>query len=211
VGVIRVLVANRKGGCGKTTIATNLASAFAAAGLVTALAEVDRQRSSLGWLAARPADAPPVAGLDWRKALSPVPDRVQRLVIDAPAALRMDGVDDLVRVSDVVLVPVLPSVFDEGSTRRFLERVEALKPLRKGKKGLLIIANRLRPRTRAAQRLERFLAEIGKPPAARLSDRSLYADLALHGLGLFDSAAGRERQVRREWQPLLGMLESLPA
>jgi len=90
----RILVANRKGGCGKTTIATNLAAAFAAGGLTTALADVDRQRSGLDWLGLRPATAAPIARLDWHKEITEPPGEVQRLVIDAPAALRMSDVED---------------------------------------------------------------------------------------------------------------------
>jgi chromosome partitioning protein len=207
--VIRVLVTNTKGGCGKTTIATNLATAFAAGGLGTALADVDRQKSSLDWLAARPADAAPIRGLDWRKAAGEVPKGVQRLVIDCPAALTRGEVEDLIREADIVVVPVLPSVFDEGSTRRFLERLEELKPVRKGRKSVAIVANRLRPRSRAVGRLETFLAGLGRPVAARLTDRSLYADLATKGQGLFDLDGAKVRAVRAEWQPLLGAIEGV--
>jgi chromosome partitioning protein len=207
--MIRVLVTNTKGGCGKTTIATNLAVAFASGGLTTALADVDRQKSSLDWLAARPATASPIRPLDWRKdAERDVPAGVQRLVIDCPAALRMGEVDELIREADLVVVPVLPSIFDEGSTRRFLERLEELKPVRKGRKPVALVANRLRPRSRAVQRLDAFLAEIGQPVAARLSDLALYGELASQGLGLFDIDGPRHLPARAEWQPLLRVIEA---
>ena len=209
--MIRVLVTNTKGGCGKTTVATNLAVAFAAGGLGTALAEVDRQKSSLDWLAARPATASPIRSLDWRKGAGDVPAGVQRLVIDCPAALRMGEVDDLIQEANLVVVPVLPSIFDEGSTRRFLERLEELKPVRKGKKPVALVANRLRARSRAAQRLDGFLAEIGQPVAARLSDLALYGELAAQGLGLFDFDGPRYRPARAEWQPLLRAIEATAA
>src|SRR5690242_13617660 len=108
-GVLAVLVTNVKGGCGKTTIATSLATAFAAHGHPTALADVDRQRSARGWLAGRPASAPTIEGLDWRKGCEPVPPRIRRLVIDAPAAMTLARVEELLRQADFVLVPVLPS------------------------------------------------------------------------------------------------------
>ena len=108
--MLRVLVTNIKGGCGKTTLATNLAAAFAAGGFVTGLAEVDRQRSSLSWLKLRDAGLRPIQGLDWRRDIGEVPDTIRRLVIDAPANLRMRHVDDLIREADLVVVPVLASV-----------------------------------------------------------------------------------------------------
>lgn len=207
--MIRVLVTNIKGGCGKTTIATNLAGAFAKGGLVTALADVDRQHSSLDWLALRPAEAPAIAGLDWRKGTEGGADGVVRLVIDAPANLRMKDVEALIAEADLIVVPVLPSLFDESSTRRFLARLEELKPIRKGKKGVLVVANRLRSRSRAGQRLESFLAEADAVPAARLADRALYGEVAISGLSVFDIDGRAAREVHAEWTPLLRAVEDV--
>ncbi|MDW8370542.1 MAG: ParA family protein, partial [Geminicoccaceae bacterium] len=113
--MIRILVTNLKGGCGKTTLATNLAGAFARGGLATTLADVDRQRSSLAWLALRAPGVPTVHGVDWRKEPGLVPPGTARLVIDAPAAIRVKEVEELLVSADLVVVPVLPSLFDEAS------------------------------------------------------------------------------------------------
>jgi chromosome partitioning protein len=207
--MLRVLVTNIKGGCGKTTIATNLAAAFAAGGFTTALAEVDRQRSSLSWLKLRDHERRPIAGLDWRKEVGATPDGLQRLVIDAPANLRMRHVDELIQAADLVVVPVLASIFDESSTERFLAKLEELKPIRKGRKSVALVANRLRPRSKATQRLETFLARLGQPIVARLSDRAVYGELALHGLSIFDADGHLVRPVRDEWRPLLQAVDAL--
>ena len=108
--MLRVLVTNTKGGCGKTTLATSLAAAFAVGGLRTALAEVDRQKSSLAWLRLRPQSAAAIEGLDWRKAPGEVGQGTQRLVIDAPANLRMAHIEGLIREADLVIVPMLASI-----------------------------------------------------------------------------------------------------
>jgi chromosome partitioning protein len=209
--MLRVLVTNIKGGCGKTTIATNLAAAFAAGGFVTGLAEVDRQKSSLSWLKLRDGRGQPIAPLDWRKEAGQVPAGMQRVIIDAPANLRMKHVDELIRGADLVVVPVLASVFDEGSTERFLAKLEELKPIRKGRASVALVANRLRPRSKAAQRLEGFLARLGQPIAARLSDRAVYGELAVQGLGVFDVDGHLVRPVRDEWRPLLQAVEDAAA
>lgn len=204
-----VLVTNTKGGCGKTTIATNLASAFANAGFATGIADVDRQKSSLGWLASRPASVPSIVGFDWRKSPGKLPGRLARLVIDAPAGVRLEHVEDLLKSADVVVVPVLASVFDESSTTRFLAKLERIKPIAKGKKGVLLVANRQRARQRSAQRLLDGLAEMGLAPIASLADRALYAELAASGLGLFDIAPSRAAAGRTDWLPLLRAIEQL--
>ena len=118
--MLTILVTNTKGGCGKTTIATNLAGAFASADLRTVLADCDRQKSSLAWVSRRPSSAPPIGVVNWSKEISPLPARTERLVIDAAAGLRRKNVEELVRMADIVLLPVLPSVFDENATRQFL-------------------------------------------------------------------------------------------
>ena len=207
--MLRVLITNFKGGCGKTTIATNLAAAFAAGGFATGLAEVDRQRSSLSWLKLRDGHARPIQGLDWRKQVGEIPPGLRRLVIDAPANLRMRHVDDLIGEADLVVVPVLASVFDEGSTERFLAKLDELKPIRKGRKTVALVANRLRPRSKATQRLESFLERLGQPIAARLGDRAIYGELAVQGLSIFDIDGQQARPVREEWRPLLNAIEEI--
>ena len=204
---LAVLVTNTKGGCGKTTLATNLATAFAVAGFATALADVDRQKSSLDWLKSRPAGEAPITGLDWRKKVTALPDAVSRLVIDAPAGMRLGHVEDLLKAADLVIVPVLASVFDRRSTERFLARLERIKPIAKGRKRVLVVANRQRPRQRAAQRLLDELAEAGLEPTAHLAERTLYTDLAARGLGLFDLAPSRAAAARADWLPLVNAIE----
>ncbi len=203
-----ILVANLKGGCGKTVIATTLATALAARGDRVALADADKQKSSLRWGRQRPGDAAPVEMVDWTKALGDRPKKLDWLVIDAPGALDGDRAAELVAEARAVLVPVTPSFYDIDATRRFLKRIEDLKRVRKGKAEISVIANRMRPRTRAAAGLDERLADLDRPPLARIAERAVYADLAEQGLGLFDRKQKALDPIKAQWAPVLDMLDA---
>ena len=204
--MLSVLVGNIKGGCGKTTIATHLAAAFAAAGHKTVIGDCDRQRSSLNWLHRRGPAAAPIIGLDWSKAVDHPPRDTQRLVIDAPAAMRHKAVEELIEIADVVVVPVLPSAFDEDATAHFLERLAKVKAVRKNKRVVAVVGNRLRPGTRTSDHLDGFFGGLGFPVVARLRDSQIYPTMAAQGSTVLEAADRRSRSYAAEWLPLLDLL-----
>ncbi|MBL8573195.1 MAG: AAA family ATPase [Hyphomicrobiaceae bacterium] len=205
----RILVANLKGGCGKTTLATTLASALAARGDLVGLVDADRQKSALRWLKARSEALPLIAAADWTKGIEAEPKGLSHLVIDAPGGLKGDKAEDLVEIADMVVVPVLPSVFDTHSTGKFLERIEDLKAIRKGRTTIALVVNRARPRTKALNEVEVALGELGRPASATITDRGLYAELAREGRGLFDVKGKAFEPMKAQWQPLLAMIDAL--
>ena len=208
--MLRVLVTNMKGGCGKTTIATNLAAAFSAGGFRDRARRGRPPALQPAWLKLRDGQSRPISSLDWRKEVGEVPSELRRLVIDAPANLRMRHVDELIAEADLVVVPVLASVFDEGSTEHFLAKLDELKPIRKGRKTVALVANRLRPRSKAAQRLGngswRAWASRSRPGSAIA--RSM-ASWRCRGLSIFDIEGHLVRPVREEWRPLLNTIEEI--
>lgn len=205
---ITVLVANPKGGCGKTTIATHLAAAFAGAGLRTALADADCQGSSLGWLHARPENAAAVRALDWREGPDALPAALDRLIIDAPAAMKLKKIEELLRLAVVIVVPVLPSGFDEPVTGAFLKQLESLKPIRKSRTAVAVLRNRVQTGTRTAARLDKFMLGVGHTGVGRLRHRQVYPDLAGRGLSVFDVAGRQHEELRGDWAPVLRYIEN---
>lgn len=202
-----ILIANAKGGVGKTTAAATLAAAFAAAGGRVALADADRQRSALRWLKLRPAGAAPVEALDWSRAkeIGAAPKGLDWLVIDAPGALKGDRAETLAAEAHHVVTPVGGSVFDLRATAKFLSAIEEIKRIRKGRARVHLLANRVR-RGKAHAALEAFFAESGRAPAAWISDRAAYVDLAGQGLSVFDRRTKAAQTLQAEWAPLLAAL-----
>lgn len=203
-----VLIANRKGGCGKTVTAITLASAFAAEGARVALADADRQKSALRWLRKRPAAAAPILALDWTgEGFGTAPKKLDWLIIDAPGALRGGTSASLVAEADALVTPVLPAVFDAESTQRFLGDIEELKRVRRGKVAVHLVANRVRAGARAEARLRQVFAALGQEPVAIVAERTAYADLAAAGLGLFDRQTKSARALQAQWLPLIAALQ----
>ena len=205
--VFSILVTNTKGGSGKTTVATNLAAAFAAAGERCWLADADRQHSSLSWLSRRPKSAPGIKGLDWAKDLGKPPDKQGMLVIDAPAAIKSKKTEELVARADVVVVPVMPSSFDQETTTAFLKRLNELKPIRKRKKEIAVLRNRIRRHSRAAARLDVFMIGTGEQDLGGLPERALYPELASQGLGIFDLRTKLGATLQQDWRALLHFID----
>jgi len=186
---------NSKGGCGKTTIATNLASYCASRGCVTALFDYDRQASTSRWATARPAGSPPIhcvaayepppAGITraWQMRL---PQDTRYIITDTPAGCAAINLEDRVAEADIILIPVLPSSIDIHSTADFIRDLLLVGRARVHNTRLAIIANRTRIRTRAVDKLERFLNKLDIPVVARLRDTQHYVSAAEQGLGIHE-------------------------
>jgi chromosome partitioning protein len=193
-----ILIANPKGGAGKTTLSTNVAGYLAAHGERVFLWDLDRQKSALQWLGTRPAHLPLIERLDSGKSKSG--DGV--LVLDSPAGLHGEKLEDLVKRVEKVLVPIVPSSFDLAATRVFLDELLQEKAIRKGKAFVAIVGMRVDARTRAAEKLDEFLAPIDLPVLTHLRDTQNYVTAAFEGKSIFDMAPSSVAQDVAQWQPI---------
>jgi len=198
-----ILVANPKGGSGKTTLATNVAGWLAGKRQRVVLADHDAQRSSTEWLERRPPLFPPIIGLapgGKKKDLKGFDP--QWLVVDSPAALRGDDLRDAVRRADLMLVPVSPSAFDITATRRFLAAIAEHKAVRQGALAIGLVAMRVDSRTISAGELDAFLEDVDYPLVAHLRDAQVYVHCARDGASVFDLPRSRAEQDWEQWRPL---------
>ncbi|MDR0528935.1 MAG: ParA family protein [Zoogloeaceae bacterium] len=197
-----VMVANPKGGAGKTTLATNLSGFFANEGKSVCLCDLDRQQSSLRWLAFRDPGLPAIVGYFGGNQMSvSLPRESEWVVLDAPAGFQGYKLNDFLRAVDRVLIPIVPSVFDMAATEDFLNALRQDLSGRMAKIG--IVAMRIDPRTRAASMLEEFLRHFDIPILAYLRNTQNYVNVAAAGQTIFDPPRARNKRDVEQWQKLL--------
>lgn len=204
-----VMVMNSKGGCGKSTLATNIASYFAGRGQRVALADYDPQCTSLDWLSLRSPDLPPITGVAGTEGgLRGVPRDVEVVVIDAPARTHGPDLTELVRRAETILVPVLPSPIDMLASERFLEELLALGRMQRQQARLGVVANRVRENTLLFDELDGYLTRLKAPYLGHLRQSANYLRAFQRGMGIFELPPYQARDDWEQWQPLLKWLGS---
>jgi chromosome partitioning protein len=201
-----VVVANPKGGVGKSTMATNIAGYYASKGHAVMLGDADRQQSSRLWLGLRPPGARGVSSWDvGEDKIAKLPKGTTHVVLDTPAGMHGKQFRDVLQLADKVVVPLQPSVFDIFATRTFLDELATHTHARKMQVG--IIGMRVDPRTIAADKLHEFVDSLGLPVLGYLRHTQNYIHLAARGLTLFDVAPGRVERDLGQWEDICRWLD----
>ncbi|MEL6302051.1 MAG: ParA family protein [Pseudomonadota bacterium] len=211
----KIVIVNPKGGSGKTTLATNLASYFASRAGQPALLDFDPQGSSMHWLAERPENLPEIHGIaayEKRMGMTRsfqlrVPDDCQYVVVDSPAGYTAAELREVTRDAHKVLMPVLPSRFDIAAASKAIADLLLVAKLDRERQQLGIVANRTRRNNKSFERLMRFLDSLGIPVVAVLRDSQNYVTASEFGVGLFDLKSHQIAKDRPEWERLLAFLD----
>ncbi len=202
-----VVVANPKGGVGKSTVATNIAGYYASKGKQVMLGDADRQQSSRLWLRLRPPEARPISSWEVKEgALARPPRGTTHVVLDTPAGLHGKLLGELLRHADKVVVPLQPSIFDIYATRAFLDELAALK--KAGRLQVGIVGMRVDARTIAADKLQEFVGSLGLPVLGLLRPTQNYVHLAARGLTLFDVAPAKVERDLQQWAGVCRWLDA---
>ncbi|MFQ6004281.1 MAG: AAA family ATPase [Woeseia sp.] len=198
----KIVILNPKGGCGKTTLAINLASYYAACGPVPAVMDCDPQGSTMTWLERRPPSQPPIHGIaayknsmqatrSWQLR---VPNETTSLIVDSPASLNHDDLREITRDATSILVPVLPSAIDIHAASRCIADLLLVAKIDRRDRKLAVVANRTRRNTKSFEKLMRFLDTLGIPIIAVMRDSQNFVHAAEAGLGISELPPHRSKK-----------------
>lgn len=204
-----VVVANPKGGVGKSTLSTQIAGFYAAQGHAVMLGDADRQQSSRLWLGIRPQGARAIRSWDVTDGIAKPPKGTTHVVLDTPAGLHGSRLKDMLKRADKVLVPLQPSVFDIFATKAFLDELAESPHVSNAR--VAVVGMRVDARTLAADQLRAFVESTGFPVLGYLRDTQNYVHLAAQGLTVFDVSPPRVARDLALWQPICDWLGAGPA
>jgi len=204
-----IMVLNSKGGSGKSTIATNLASYYATQGERVALVDLDPQASSLDWLAARPSGRPTISGVDGASGPHRVPRSADIVIFDTPAAVHGAQLSALLRRAQSIIIPVLPSPIDMRAATPFIQNVLANNRVARKESRVALIANRCRQNYNIYHELDSYLRKVRKAPfISVLRETQNYVRAAERGLGVFELPPYAVRKDLDQWDPIVRWLNS---
>jgi chromosome partitioning protein len=211
----KIVILNPKGGCGKTTLATNLASYFALRGPLPTLLDCDSQGFSMRWLERRRSDRAPIHGIAaYRQSTTTtqswhlrIPAETRQVIIDTPAAVDNSQIHELIYDADNIIIPVMPSAFDIRFAAQFIANLLLVSQVERGNGRLSIVANRTRANTRSLRQLMRFVNSLRIPVVATLRDSQNYVRAAGRGIGIYELPYHQASKDIRDLVGLIAWLE----
>jgi chromosome partitioning protein len=204
-----IVVANPKGGAGKSTLSTNIAGYLASQGHQVMLGDADTQQSSKFWLSQRPESLPRIATWEFQPDLvltAKPPSGTTHVVIDTPGGISGWRLQEVIERADKVIVPVMPSVFDMQATNEFLRTLVQI--TERLPTQVAVVGNRVDTRTISAANLRKFIDTLQIPVLTYLRDTQYYLHMAAHGLSMFDITPSKVQKNLEQWAPICAWLDA---
>ena len=203
-----IVIANPKGGAGKSTLSTNVAGFLASQGHAVMLGDADIQQSSRLWLSLRPDTVTRIT--TWELQADVVltakpPKGTTHVVIDTPGGLDGWRFKEVLGRADKIMVPIMPSIFDMYAAQTFLTKLREITRHSRSKVG--VVGMRVDERTLAASKLREFMDTLELPIVGYLRDTQHYLHLAAHGLSMFDITPSKVEKDLLQWRPICQWLQ----
>jgi chromosome partitioning protein len=214
----KIVILNPKGGCGKSTLATNLAACYARRGSTPTIMDCDPQGSTMAWLARRADDLPTIHGIAaYKKTMQAtrswqlrVPEGTVNLILDSPASIGHDTLRDLTGDATSILVPVMPSPMDIHAASRCIADLLLVAKINRNDRKLAVVANRTRKNTKSFKQLMRFLDSLGIPIIAVLRDTQHFVYSAEKGIGVHEMQPSLVRPDVEQIENIVKWLDGWP-
>ena len=211
----KIVILNPKGGCGKSTLVTNIAACYANRGPAPAVMDYDPQGSTMAWLSRRPEELPEIHGIAaYKQSMQAtrswqlrVPNETVNLIVDSAAGINHDDLRNLTRDSSTILVPVLPSMMDTHAASRIIADLLLVAKINRNERKLAVVANRTRKNTKSFSKLMRFLDSLGIPIIAVLRDSQNFVHAAERGIGIHEMQPSRVREDVEQIERIVNWLE----
>lgn len=208
MGMQHVLVMNTKGGCGKSTMSTNLASYYAQAGKKVQLIDYDPQASSSAWLKERSPARKPIKGMSGWQGSGRAAKDVDVAIIDSPAGALGREIGELLRYADSIIIPVLPSPMDMRASNEFIKKVKDTNRVVHGHAQIGLVANKVRENTNIYVELREYLNQFDVPVIGHLRESMNYVRAAERGLGVFELMPSATKKDRDQWKPIIDWINN---
>ena len=215
----RIIVLNPKGGSGKTTVATNLASIYALRKPPPTLVDCDPQGFCMRWLEKRKSHpslihgiaAPDARPADVLAGERPESGESRQMIFDLPAAIPLDNLYAYTHLADSILIPITPSSIDVHAATSLIAELLLDVQLDRRENKIAIIANRVRSNTRSFQMLKRFFSSLEIPVISVLRDSQTYVAATGAGIGICELPLYRVRDELIAWKAILAWLDNREA
>lgn len=185
-----IAVLNQKGGSGKTTLSTNLASALQMKGKSVLLVDADPQGSARDWAEAAENQKVTVIGMDrpglLKSDIKLISKNYDVTVVDGAPQMK-EIAAAAITSADIVLIPVQPSPYDIWAAAELVETVKERQAIADGQPMTYFVVSRVIKNTKLGAEISEAIESYELPQLISMTtQRQIYARSAIDGLSVID-------------------------